>query len=1416
MQVVVREVGDRFRERRKEVALGSLRTLTVLLTLGAWGVATEGAPPDGLAPPGAPTARPDPPAPPRDYVKAASWLVESGDTARAAAYIKAADDYRDLLTADEQTTLDALKARLGITKVSALGSTGAVPPAAFATPAPVPVAAVPSPSAPPPVAPPGQTAYRGAPDDKQAATWLLKQAREHIARGEGDEARRKVEQAKAMNVRWTLFDDTPARVEKDLAALPSTTPVGATHGDRREAKARLKEAREALAAGQIQKAEAIANEVDSWHVDFGILDDTPEKVMSAARAVRRRDIARNAGGAAGASQDLYGVLVAEARAALTAGHLEEAEYKASRAQMMNVAPPLTADRAEAVLHDLAMVRAQGAAPAVVAESPAAQAEREANELLAAGDREAAAVKFLEAERHRVGMAAIADPSVQRVQAPGDAPALGNPGPVLELESAPAPAEAAAPSLVSEPAAPVLIDPAAPGTDAATTVNAGEAMLQQATALMVAGNLQDARRLAEQARGGGYGVEAKADALLAQLSLTSQGGALQLYEAALDALRKQDVDRARALLNEVVNMEVQDQGLLQRVQDLMTRLPAEPAGVANLGAINDVEAVKAQKLNVEVGTKIAESRRLLEIDPERAIELLDQTLAGVKAAEINETARKTLTRRLEVTIELARKDKASFDEKMKDKRYRAEIESKRLRILEADKAKKAQVEMLMTKAKEAEARNDLAEAEQLARKAAEIDPSEVAAVAMATVMRTKRHYETDRRIIADKAEGALTAMQEADAASIMDPIVQQRGIRMPETFAELTASRRELASRLERKKDPGVLAIEEKLNEPITLSMQQPQSLGEVISYLKSYTGMNIVLDGKALNEEGLTRDTPVELNVKDIKLKTALKLILSPLNLTYKVEEGVLQITSPQASRNDQIVRAYNVADLIISPHRKKSMNKGPNGMFSPTDVNAAAGPGLNANDPNAPAAAVPGLPGAIPSMGGTGGAQVSYGDAQVTDADFEPLIQLIKASIAPNTWRDGPDGSAGLGGYGLGALGGGEGELGVVGGYNSITPFYLNISLIVRATSEIHDEIVDLLRQLRRLQDLQISVEVRFITVSDSFFEEIGVDFDFAIQSDVVGRKSSFAIPNPAAVPAAVTGGTGGTAGTGGGVSPYLINPIRDHAYGNRQPLVVGTNAPTSSIVDPSFSSNLEIPFVQDGISAITPFNALTGNTGATFGLAFLSDLEVFFFIRAVQGDTRNNLVQAPKVTTFNGAPAAVFNQTQRWFVQSLQPIVGAGAVAFQPSIGSIPDGVSLFVTPVVSADRRYVRMTLAPFFINLIEFQTFTVPAAVGGGGLGGQATGINGQIQLPVFSFTNVDTTVTVPDGGTVLLGGVKRMREQRTEVGVPILAKTPLIDRLFRNIGIGRTTDSLMIMVTPRIIILEEEEERLGIPAVNVAF
>ena len=81
----------------------------------------------------------------------------------------------------------------------------------------------------------------------------------------------------------------------------------------------------------------------------------------------------------------------------------------------------------------------------------------------------------------------------------------------------------------------------------------------------------------------------------------------------------------------------------------------------------------------------------------------------------------------------------------------------------------------------------------------------------------------------------------------------------------------------------------------------------------------------------------------------------------------------------------------------------------------------------------------------------------------------------------------------------------------------------------------------------------------------------------------------------------------------------------------------------------------------------------------------------------------------------------------------------------------------------------------------------------------------MQLPVIAQVSVSTTVSVPDGGTVLLGGVKRLREGRNMAGVPILNKIPYISRLFKNSGVGRETESIMLMVTPRIIIQEEEEE-----------
>ena len=55
-------------------------------------------------------------------------------------------------------------------------------------------------------------------------------------------------------------------------------------------------------------------------------------------------------------------------------------------------------------------------------------------------------------------------------------------------------------------------------------------------------------------------------------------------------------------------------------------------------------------------------------------------------------------------------------------------------------------------------------------------------------------------------------------------------------------------------------------------------------------------------------------------------------------------------------------------------------------------------------------------------------------------------------------------------------------------------MTLVVSQTQEVHEQIADLLEQFRRLQDLQVTIEVRFITLDDNFFEQIGVDFNFDI----------------------------------------------------------------------------------------------------------------------------------------------------------------------------------------------------------------------------------------------------------------------------------------------------------------------------------
>ena len=70
----------------------------------------------------------------------------------------------------------------------------------------------------------------------------------------------------------------------------------------------------------------------------------------------------------------------------------------------------------------------------------------------------------------------------------------------------------------------------------------------------------------------------------------------------------------------------------------------------------------------------------------------------------------------------------------------------------------------------------------------------------------------------------------------------------------------------------------------------------------------------------------------------------------------------------------------------------------------------------------------------------------------------------------------------------------------------------------------------------------------------------------------------------------------------------------------------------------------------------------------------------------------------------------------------------------------------------------------------------------------------------------TQVSVPDGGTLLLGGQKLVGEVEIEAGVPMLSHIPILNRAFTNRTSVKDEQTLLILVTPKILVQPEEEEQ----------
>jgi hypothetical protein len=105
-------------------------------------------------------------------------------------------------------------------------------------------------------------------------------------------------------------------------------------------------------------------------------------------------------------------------------------------------------------------------------------------------------------------------------------------------------------------------------------------------------------------------------------------------------------------------------------------------------------------------------------------------------------------------------------------------------------------------------------------------------------------------------------------------------------------------------------IERRLDANVSLKFEEVP-LGTVIDNLRTMQGIDIVPDVRALQDAGVSLREPLTFHVDNMTLRSALKLLLKPIALTYVIQDEALWITTPELARGKSVIALYAVTDLV-------------------------------------------------------------------------------------------------------------------------------------------------------------------------------------------------------------------------------------------------------------------------------------------------------------------------------------------------------------------------------------------------------------------------------------------------------------------------------------------------------------------------
>jgi type II secretory pathway component GspD/PulD (secretin) len=339
----------------------------------------------------------------------------------------------------------------------------------------------------------------------------------------------------------------------------------------------------------------------------------------------------------------------------------------------------------------------------------------------------------------------------------------------------------------------------------------------------------------------------------------------------------------------------------------------------------------------------------------------------------------------------------------------------------------------------------------------------------------------------------------------------------------------------------------------------------------------------------------------------------------------------------------------------------------------------------------------------------------------------------------------------------------------------HLNGQLFVRHTPEVHQEIEEFLEKFRSYTSSMVNIEARFLTITNDYLQEIGIDW-----RGNGGTSSALELVNLDDV----------TSGFDDNASLGLDND--------------GPGLPSGADSNPSAGAYFN-EFGDGDIRGRT--ENILGDYGSRLGtagglamqLSFLDDLQYSLILEAVEKRQNIQELTSTSLSVQNTRRAYATMLNQITYVQDFDVEVALASFIADPVIGVISDGIVLDVRPTIAQSRQYITLELRPTIATIVQPITeFTSSLA---------ALTVPITVQLPELQISSANTTVVVPDGGTVVIGGLKKLFNIDQRADIPFLSDIPVLSLLFKKEGEAEENRDIILMIRAEIVDANEMKAAL---------